>query len=81
MLYLSSKNIRNGDEIVLKKSKSESFPNYDISKNFNPELETKIVIHGWWSSFRAPSIRSIVSEYCNLGGYNVIGEIIHKSSL
>ncbi|XP_055839590.1 pancreatic triacylglycerol lipase [Episyrphus balteatus] len=43
----------------------------EMAKKFNPELETKILVHGWKSSSQSNSIQSIKNGYRRKGSYNI----------
>lgn len=65
----------NEDEIVISNTDIRSSSMNDFLNHFDPNKETKIIIHGWWANIRESSIWSIVNAYRLTSDFNVIGKI------
>lgn len=55
-----------GSEIILRDEE-------EFYREFQPQLDTKIVIHGWLSNTNSNTVQNIKNEYLRYKKYNVIG--------
>lgn len=46
----------------------------EFYREFQPELDTKIVIHGWLSNTNSNTVQNIKDQYLRFKKYNVIGK-------
>lgn len=47
----------------------------EMAGKFNPDLDTKILVHGWKSSTTSDSIQSIRGAYTIRGNLNIFGKL------
>lgn len=45
-----------------------------LVKQFNPDFDTKIIVHGWKSSIQSPSVTLIKEAYNKKKRLNIFGE-------
>lgn len=47
----------------------------EFNRLFRPDLETKIIIHGWRGSPQTDTVQNIKNAYLKNGLYNIIGKV------
>lgn len=49
-----------------------------VIDNFDSNLDTKIIVHGWKSSSQSDTVQTIKNEYLKKDSYNIIGNKLFK---